>query len=171
MRRTSNLFGLVRDSVNADYIWRLSDTTAVLSDLNYDIRSGVVQQFDIGMTRYVYPDVSLYLGSRYLRPIIVSAPGVFEQGSNSVVAAITYALSSRYTATFSQEYNFDYGKSVRSEVTIMRRYHRMYYGLTFATDESLKRQSVMFSVWPQGVKELALGRRRYAGVSEMMTDD
>jgi hypothetical protein len=173
VRRTSNLFGLVRDSVNADYMWRLSDTTAVLSDLNYDIRSGVVQQFDIGMTRYVYPDVSFYLGSRYLRPLIVSVPsaGVFEQGSNSVVAAITYALNSRYTATFSQEYNFDYGKSVRSEMTIMRRYHRMYYGLTFATDESLDRQSVIFSVWPQGVKELALGRHRSVGLSEMTTDD
>ena len=125
------------------------------------------------MTRYVYPDVSFYLGSRYLRPVIVSVPsaGVYEKGSNSVVAAITYALGSRYTATFSQEYNFDYGKSIGSEVTIMRRYHRMYYGLTFATDESLKSQSVMFCVWPQGVKELALGRRRYAGVSEMATDD
>ena len=88
-----------------------------------------------------------------------------------MVAAITYALGSRYTATFSQEYNFDYGKSVGSEVTIMRRYHRMYYGLTFATDETLKRQSVMFSVWPQGVKELALGRHRSVGLSQMTTDD
>jgi hypothetical protein len=157
-------------------MWRLSDTTAVLSDLNYDIRSGVVQQFDVGMARYVYPDVSFYLGSRYLRPVQVQvrengALVVNEQGSNSVVAAITYALGSRYTATFSQEYNFDYGKSVRSEVTIMRRYHRMYYGLTFATDESLKRQSVMFSVWPQGVNELALGRHRSVGLSDMTTDD
>ena len=175
VRRTSNLFGLVRDSVNADYMWRLSDTTSVLSDLNYDIRSGVVQQFDIGMTRYVYPDVSFYLGNRYLRPVIVTDPedntNVLERGSNSVVAAITYALSSRYTAMFSQEYNFDYGKSVRNEITIMRRYHRMYYGLTFSTDESLKRQSIMFSVWPEGVKELALGRNKYAGVLEMTTDD
>ncbi len=173
VRRTSNLFGLVRDSINADYMWRLSDTTALLSDLNYDIRSGVVQQFDIGMTRYVYPDVSFYLGSRYLRPVIVSVPsaGVFERGSNSVVAAITYALGSRYMAMFSQEYNFDYGKSVRNEVTIMRRYHRMYYGLTFATDESLDRQSIMFSIWPEGVKELGLGRRRSVGMSEMTTDD
>ena len=176
VRRNSNLFGLVRDSVNTDYMWRLSDTTALLSDLNYDIRSGVVQQFDIGMTRYVYPDVSFYLGSRYLRPIHVRVidDGTVvaeEKGSNSVVAAITYALGSRYTVTFSQEYNFDYGKSVRSEMTITRRYHRMYYGLTFATDESLKRQSIMFSIWPEGVKELGLGRRRSVGMSEMATDD
>jgi len=175
VRRTSNVFGLVRDSVNADYMWRLSDTTAVLSDLNYDIRAGVVQQFDVGVARYVYPDVSFYLGSRYLRPVIVTdledRTDILERGSNSVVAAITYALGSRYTATFSQEYNFDYGKSVGSEVTIMRRYHRMYYGLTFAIDETLKRQSVMFSVWPQGVKELALGRHRSVGLSDMTTDD
>jgi hypothetical protein len=47
----------------------------------------------------------------------------------------------------------------------------MYYGLTFATDESLKRQSVMFSVWPQGVKELAIGRYTSVGLSDMTTDD
>ncbi len=96
---------------------------------------------------------------------------ILEKGSNSVVGALTYALSPRYTLTFSQEYNFDYGKGVRSEVTVIRRYHRIYYGLTFAADESLKRQSVVFSIWPQGVKELAMGRRKYAGLSGLTTDD
>jgi hypothetical protein len=173
VRRNSNLYGVSRDSVNADYAWRVSDTTSILSDMNYDVRSGVVQQFDIGVTRYVYPDMSLYLGNRYLRPVIVTDvnSNVLERGSNSVVAAMTYALSSRYMVTISEEYNFDYGKSVRSEVTIIRRYHRMYYGLTFAADESLNRQSVVFSIWPQGVKELAMGRREYVGLGGRMTTD
>ena len=176
-RRNDNFFGMARDSINADYKWRLSDTMAILSDMNYDIRTGVIQQFDIGVNRYIYPDLSVYLGSRYLRPVIVeqrdenNALEAFEKGSNSVVAAMTYALNSRYTLSIAQEYNFDYGKNVRSEITVLRRYHRMYYGLTFASDESLKRQSIVFSLWPEGVDEAAMGRRRYAGVSDFTMDD
>ena len=114
----------------------------------------------------MYPDLSYYLGNRYLRPVIVSVPadGIYEQGSNSFIAAVSYALSPRYTMSVSHEYNFDYGKSVRSDLTFIRRYHRLYYGLTFSVDESLDRQSMMFTIWPEGVKEMALGSRRYMGL-------
>jgi hypothetical protein len=171
VRRNTNWFGLLRNSVNADYAWRLSDTTTVLSDMNYDTKSSVVQQFNLGVARYIHPEISYYIGSRYLRPIVVEAKEGFEKGSNSFVMAATYALNPKYTATFLQEYNFDYGKNVRSELTILRRYHRMYYGFTFAIDESLKRKSVVFSMWPQGVKELALGRRKYVGLVGSSSED
>ena len=173
IRRDAHQFGIMRDSVNADYTWRLSDTTTVLSDMNYDTRSGVVQQLNIGVARYVYPDISYYIGSRYLRPVIVRvvADDVNEEGSNSFVTAATIVLNQRYSVAFSQEYNFDYGKSVKSDLTILRRYHRMLYGLTFAIDESLKRNSVVFSIWPQGVKELALGSRKYVGLLGQSTED
>jgi hypothetical protein len=173
IRRDAHQFGIMRDSVNADYTWRLSDTTTVLSDMNYDTRSGVVQQLNIGVARYVYPDISYYIGSRYLRPVIVrvEADDVNEEGSNSFVTAATIALNQRYSIAFSQEYNFDYGKSVKSDLTILRRYHRMLYGLTLSIDESLKRNSVVFSIWPQGVKELALGSRKYVGLLGQSAED
>jgi hypothetical protein len=47
----------------------------------------------------------------------------------------------------------------------MRRYHRMYCGITYSADESLAQQAIVFSIWPQGVPELAIGPRRYMGVS------
>ena len=173
LRRDEYFYALMRNSVNADYTWRLSDTMTVLGDMNYDIQSGVVQQLNIGVSRYVHPDISYYIGNRYLRPVIIdiSSDDIYEEGSNSVVAAATYALNPKYTATFAQEYNFDFGKNVKSELTLLRRYHRMYYGFTFATDESLKRKSIVFSIWPQGVRELALGRRRYIGLVGPVTED
>jgi hypothetical protein len=170
-RRTQGFNALMRNSVNADYTWRLSDTTTVLSDMNFDIKSGVVQQLNVGVSRYVYPDISYYIGNRYLRPIIISTDDGFEKGSNSFIVAATYALNPKYTATFAQEYNFDFGKNIKSELTLLRRYHRMYYGFTFATDESLERKAVVFSIWPQGVKELALGRRKYIGLVGPISED
>ena len=173
-RRDDINYGMVRDSVNADYIWRLSDTTTILGDANYDIQSGVLQQLNAGVVRYVYPDLSYYVGSRYLRPVLVNVPApdnISEKGSHSFVTALTYVLNPRYTATFSQEYNFDYGQNVRTELTILRHYHRMYYGLTMSVDESRDRNSIVFNVWPEGVKELALGSRKYVGLTGMTTED
>lgn len=160
-RRGSHIFGPRRNYFGADYIWRLSDTTAVLSDMNFDMQSGVVQQYNVGVSHLRWPSLQLYLGSRYLRRI---DNNFGEKGSNAVTLAVTYALDERYTAVFSQQFDFDYGKTVRSDITLIRRYHRIYWGLTYSADESLDKQSIGFSLWPQGVGGLAFGERKYAGL-------
>jgi len=170
-RRNESQFGMVRDSINTDYSWRVTDTTTVLSDFNYDTETGVFQQVDVGLSRYVYPDINLYLGNRYLKPSIVNSGGVYEEGSQSIIGSIAYKLNERYTMMFAQEYNADYGKNVRSELAILRRYHRLYYSLSLATDESLDRDSIMFSIWPQGVKELSFGKRKYISLSEWTAEE
>ena len=150
-------WGPRRDYFSADYIWRISDTTALLSDLNFDIKSGVVQQLNVGFSHLCWPNLSYYIGSRYLRRVSV----LDEKGSNAFTFAVTYVLDPRYTIIFAQECDLDYGVNVRSDITLLRRYHRMYYGLTFSADESLDRQAIVFSIWPQGVSEMGTGSGRY----------
>lgn len=151
-------FGPRRDYFGADYVWRVSDTTAILSDINYDIQSGVVQQANFGFSRLLWPDLSYYIGSRYLRRVSVLG----EKGSNAFTFAATYALDPRYTIVFGQQYDFDYGASIRSDITIIRRYHRANFAITFSADQTLDEQAIVLSVWPQGVPELAVGHRRLA---------
>ena len=171
-RRMDSRYGVIRDSINAEYEWRVSDTTAILSDMNYDTEDGVIQQFDVGLARFIHPDISYYLGNRYLRPVVMNTVGgTVEKGSNSFVASLTYAINKRYVAILSQEYNYDYGKNIRTDITMLRRYHRLYYGLTFEIDESRDETAVLFSIWPQGVRELSLGGRKYAALSEVVTED
>ena len=153
-------FGPSRNYFGADYIWRVSDTTAVLSDINFDMQAGVVQQFNVGLTHLRWPNLNYYIGSRYLR----RAEVLDEKGSNVFTLAATYAPDERYTFVFSQQFDFDYGENCRSDITLIRRYHRVYCGLTFSSDESLDRQRIIFSIWPQGVPELAIGQRRYMGL-------
>ncbi len=162
-RRSSEIYGPRRNYISGDYIWRMSDTTAVLSDINYDIQSGVVQQYNIGFSRMRWPDLSYYVGSRYLRRL---DNGLGEKGSNMFTFAATYVIDPRYTLVLSNQYDFDYGAGVLSELTLMRRYHRLNIGLTFSVDESRDRQSVVFSIWPQGVSELSFGPRRYMRLGE-----
>ncbi|MHC4171163.1 MAG: hypothetical protein ACYSWQ_29850 [Planctomycetota bacterium] len=160
-RRGSHIFGPRRNYFGADYIWRLSDTTAVLSDMNFDMQSGVVQQYNAGVSHLRWPNLQFYLGSRYLRRI---DNNFGEKGSNAVTFAVTYALDPRYTVVFSQQFDFDYGKTVRNDMTLIRRYHRVYWGLTYSVDASLDRHSIGFSLWPQGVRGMAFGERKYAGL-------
>ena len=160
-RRGTDLFGPRRNYFGADYSWLLSDTTAVLSDMNYDVQSGVVQQFNVGFSHLRWPNLQYYIGSRYLRRL---DNGYGEYGSNAFTFAVTYVLDPRYTVVYSQQIDFDFGEMVRSDITLIRQYHRLYWGLTFSADESLDRQSITFSLWPQGVPGLAFGESKYIGL-------
>ena len=151
------LYGPRRNYFGADYIWRLSDTAMISSDMHFDIQSGVVQQFNIGFSRLVWPNLSYYIGSRYLRRVEI----LEEQGSNAFTFAVTYKLDPRYTLVLAQQFDFDYGDNIRSDITLIRQYHRMFCGFTYSADASLDRQAIVFSIWPQGVPELAIGQRRY----------
>ena len=154
------MFGPRRNYFSADYIWRMSDTTAVLSDMYFDMQSGVVQQFNIGFSHLRWPNLSYYIGSRYLRRVQI----LDEEGSNAFTFAATYMLDPRYTMVFSQQYDFDYGANILSDITLIRRYHRMYWALTYSADESLDTHAIVFSIWPEGVPEMAIGPRRYMGL-------
>ncbi|MFB0525674.1 MAG: LPS assembly protein LptD [Phycisphaerae bacterium] len=157
-RRSSDIFGPRRNYFSTDYIWRLTDTTAFLSDMNFDMQSGVVQQLNIGFSQLHWPNLSYYIGSRYLRRV---RNNLGEKGSNAFTFAATYELDPRYTAVFSQQYDFDYGVNIRSDITLIRQYHRLFFAITYSVDESLDQHSVVFSLWPQGVPEMAMGPRRY----------
>ena len=79
--------------------------------------------------------------------------------------AATYELDPRYTLVFSQQYDFEYGANVQSNITLIRRYHRMYWALTYSADDSLKEHAIVFSLWPQGVPEMGFGTRKYMGLA------
>lgn len=168
-RRNNNAFGPSRNSFCADYIWRISDTTALLSDMNFDIKSGVIQQFDIGFSRLCWPNLSYYVGTRYLRQFNSTLEKNYgadlEKGSNMFTFAATYEIDPRYTVVFSQEFDLEYGKTVRSNMSLIRRYHRVCWALTYSADASLNSNAIVFSIWPQGVPQLGSGRRNYAGLT------
>ncbi len=158
--RRFEMYGPKRNYFSADYIWRLTDTTAVLADAYFDTQSGVVQQLDFGFSRLVWPDLSYYIGSRYRRRLQVLG----QQGTNVFTFAATYKLDPRYTLVFSHQVDFDYDKTIRSDLSLIRRYHRLYYAFTYSADHSLDRQAIMFTIWPQGVPELSIGGSRFVDV-------
>lgn len=164
-RRTTGLYGPRRNHIQTEMALRLTDTTSILSDMNFDMQSGVFQQINVGFARMCWPNLSYYLGSRYLRRVEVGD----EEGSNAVTFAATYVIDPRYTVVFSEQYDFDYGAGIRSDITLIRKYHRTNFALTVSSDASLDEHSITIGFWPEGVPELALGLRKYAdlGTSEV----
>jgi len=151
-------WGPTRNYFSSDYIWRLSDTAAILSDVYYDLEDGKIDQLNVGYTRLCWPNLSYYIGSRYLRNVEV----LDEKGSNAFTFAATYIIDPRYSVVFAQQFDFDYSANIRSDITLIRKYHRIACGFTYSADGSLDDQAIVFSIWPQGVPELAVGGRSYS---------
>lgn len=160
-RRTADLFGPRQHYTSAEVIWRLTDTTSILGDAYFDMQNGALEQFDAGVSRLVWPNLSYYLGNRYLRHVETPL-GI--RSSNFLTFAATYVLDPRYTVVLAEQYDFDYGANVRTDLTLIRKYHRMNLALTFSADGTLDEEKVVLSLWPEGVPELAIGLRRYMGL-------
>lgn len=160
-RRSTDLFGPQRNYTSAAMTWRVSETTSVLGDVYLDMQSADVKQADIGFSRLCWPNLSYFIGSRYLRDI---DNGLGEHGSNAVTFALTYVLDPRYTLVFAEQYDSDYGANIRSDLTLIRKYHRVNFAVTLSADDSLDEERIIFSLWPEGVPELAIGLRRYIGL-------
>jgi hypothetical protein len=157
-RRATDLFGPRQNYISTEVVLRLTDTTSILGDVYYDVPNGVVEQLDVGFSRLCWPNLTYYVGSRYLREVDNT---LGQRGSTALTFAATYVLNARYTVVLSEQYDFDYGSNIRTDVTLIRKYHRMNVALTFSTNESLDEQSVVLSLWPEGIPELAIGLRRY----------
>ena len=165
-RRTSTIFGPRRNYAGTAMTWRASETTSVLGDIYLDMQSGDVKQLDVGFSRLVWPNLSYFIGSRYLRDV---DNGLGQHGSNAVTFAVTYVLDPRYTLVFSEQYDFDYGAGIRSDITLIRKYHRLNFAVTLSVDESLDEERFVLSLWPEGVPELGVGLRRYIGLGASET--
>ncbi|MCF7972250.1 MAG: LPS assembly protein LptD [Phycisphaerae bacterium] len=158
-RRTSDFYGASRNYVGSEFVWRVSDSTAILGDCYYDMAAGLVRQTQWGISHMRWDDLNLYFGSSYLRDIRNSQGQV---GTHVLTFSALYKLDPRYAMVLSHQYDTDFGASVLSEMTLLRKYHRLNYGLTFRVDESLDTSSVMFSLWPEGIQEVGMGR--YSGL-------
>ncbi len=112
----------------------------------------------MGFSRLLWPNLTYYVGSRYLREV---ENGLGEKGSTALTFAATYVLDPRYTVVLAEQYDFDYGSNIRTDVTLIRKYHRINMAVTFSVDESVDDQQIVFSLWPEGIPELAIGLRRY----------
>jgi hypothetical protein len=132
-----------RDGVNADAAWRISDTTAILSDADWNYDRQELATAAVGFAVQRDPRVSYYLGLRYVDPL----------DSDIGTAMINYQITQEYSVSIGQNYDFDQSRNVSSSITIVRRLDRLIMTLSLFTNSINGQSGFQFNIIPEGLAQ------------------
>jgi lipopolysaccharide assembly outer membrane protein LptD (OstA) len=147
---------IARDHVRTDFKYRISDTTAILSETNWDLNDKDLDLFDVSYAVERTPRFSYFVGYRRVADI----------SSNLVGGGVNYKINDKYTFAGRTFYDLDRNELEELEVSIIRKWPRWYTALTFGLDNVPRDVSLSLSAWPEGAPRATLGNRRYSALSE-----
>ena len=129
-----------RNSLNADAIWRISDTTEILSDVQYNLDKHVLATASGGIAVQRGERISYFLGQRYIEPL----------NSNITTFAMTYQLTPKYIAAFRQSFDFGIQKTVSTDISLIRHFDRFFATVSLRYDEIGNNSGFMVNITPEG---------------------
>ncbi len=144
-----------RNYLNNAVIWRVNDRTAVLNEMNYDLSDAEVDVFNVSLAVERTPRLNYVLGYRFID----------ESESNLLGFDMNYRLSEKYTVAVREAFDLDRGKTLDFTIAIIRRHPRWYTAWSFEVDEAEDDFGVSFTLWPEGIKQAAIGSRRFTGLA------
>lgn len=159
-----------RNSINADATWRMSDTTAILADVQYSLDDSSLATASIGLAASRGDRLGYFIGIRYIDSgtfVAQQADGTFaKKGLHSSVAtvALNYELTPKYTVAMRQSFDFGADEKVLANYSIIRHFDRWYASLTFRVDYIGEDSGVFFNVWPEGLGTAANASERLGEV-------
>jgi hypothetical protein len=130
-----------RNSINADALWRVSDTTAILADGQYNLDQYELATTSIGLAVQRDPRLSYFVGTRYIGEI------------NSTIAsfALSYELSAKYALLLNQSYSISERRNQNSSVTLVRHFDRLFASITLYYDAVDDTSGFRFGITPEGL--------------------
>ena len=146
--RTRNYFA-------GDLIYRMSDTTSLLYDFNFDLNDGSYDQHNVSLAIERLPRLAYVFGVRHAGDIDM----------NLVGGGFNYKLTEKHIIAARSWFDIDTGQAGEVALTYIKKLPRWYVGFNFEYDQVDDDFSLSFSFWPEGVPEWALGSRRFTGVS------
>lgn len=155
-----------RNSINSDAVWRVSDTTAVLSDVQFNLDEVNLSTASLGLAVSRDERMAYFAGVRYIDSggfNRVDADGtVREHDLHSVVVtgAVNYQLTTKYTMALAQSFDFGERERVQSRYSLIRHFDRWYASVTFRVDHLGDDSGVFVNVWPEGLGAAAGGSER-----------
>jgi len=145
-------YSLPRDFVNGQYEWQISDTTLLLSDVNYDTQRGVMGQASTSLAVQRDPRLRYLIGWRYLKDL----------DSSLATFGFNYKISRKYSFSFFEQYDMDFdgGRNVATSLSIVRQLPRWFAAVTVTYIGGRAEGNdigIMLTLWPEGVPEFRLG--------------
>jgi hypothetical protein len=119
----------------------VSDTTAVLADVQYNLDEMEVATTSIGLAAQRDQRLAYFLGARYIGEI------------NSTIAtfAANYDLSAKYAIRFSESINLSDQENQDTTVTLTRKFDRFFMTFTFFYDAVEDTSGFRFGIYPEGL--------------------
>ena len=157
---------LPRNSINSDAIWRVSDTTAILADAQYNIDKSTLASASIGMAAARDTRLAYFVGLRYIdsgQYAPLTGGGTFiPKDLHSVVltGAVNYEITPKYTIAAKQSFDFGTQQKILSNYSLIRHFDRWYASITFRVDYIGDQSGIFFNVWPEGLGTAASSAER-----------
>jgi len=147
-------YSLGRNHVNAEYLWNISDSTAFLSDVNWDMTTSRVRRWNVGMAVSRDPRLRYYLGVRR----------ILDHDSAIGTVGLSYQINRKYSVSAFQQVDMDYNghRTLATRLTLVRKFPRWYVGGTLACNRSTGDIGLYVTLWPEGIPEARIGSGRYA---------
>ncbi len=154
------------NSITSNYVsmrnkWQISDTMALLQDMIVDTNDWRMGEWGIGLYVERSPRFNWFIGHRYI--------GLTE--SNLLAFGTNYRLNSKYTIGLTEQFDLDRGRNADLELYLIRKMPRWNLALSAGFDDTEGVNSFGVSIWPEGVPEWTLGRRKYNRMMETMPLD
>ena len=134
-----------RNSINADALWRVSDSFAVLADAQYNLDESELATASIGVAVHRSGRVVYFLGNRYIE----------ELDSNLTTFSMSYVLSRKYTLGLAQSVDFGVRENIGSAVSLTRSFDRFVMVFRYGYDHTDEDQSFSFAIYPSGLGGVA----------------
>jgi len=147
---------VARNHVSSDFMYRISDTTAILSNANIDLNDGDLDLYDISYAVERSPRFAYFLGYRLIH----------DTDSSLIGAGANYEFNSKYRMAVRTYYDIERSQTDIFEISLIRKWPRWYTAVTFELDNLEEDFGLSLSVWPEGAPQLALGSRKYTSLSE-----
>ena len=132
---------LPRTSLNADATWRMSDTTVLLSDMQWNMEEFYLATTSVGLAARRDPRVTWFTGLRYI--------GVVH--STIATVAFDYKLTPKYSLAFAQAFDLAENGRNSTNVTVTRRFDRFFVTVSFVYDDVEDSTGVRFGIFPEGL--------------------
>lgn len=136
-----------RDNIQADFSLRVSDTTLLFSDLTYALAGGSLDRFNVGLAVTRSPRLSYFIADRYNRPTDMHV----------LTGGATYKLNEKYTISASQQMDIEQGRSLATNLMLVRKFPRWYMSISANIDRSRDEAVIMLNIWPEGLPAIRLG--------------
>lgn len=140
--------------VAGEMIYRLSDTTSVLYDFNFDLEEMDLDRHNLSLAVERSPRLAYIVGYRNANDI----------GYSMVGGGLNYRLNEKHTVATRVWYDIYERELGELAVAYVRKLPRWYVAVTVQFDEVFDDTSIMLSVWPEGLPEWTLGSRRFTGL-------